>query len=263
MPHWTPEWPEYLTRFHHERPGVTENVLSRTFSGGRTPIDWLARAVSGHADIVLDIGCGGGAMSRTLARPGRTVIGVDISADELALAQGPGPWIQADARRLPIADASVDVVVSTLGLAVIHPLRTWLDEACRVLRPGGVLAALTPGLRPLSPRDAGVALGISARLHALPAYPVGMELASAPILARSGLRRTEDNRERFHFPVRSRADADLLLRALYLPGAEGERVPDTAAWLAREVRRRGQVLVPVAMRRIVAVKPRNAPRGEE
>ena len=257
MPHWTQDFADYLDQHHHERPGVTEEVLRRSLAGHHTPYTWLARAVSGRALTVLDIGCGSGAMSRDLARPGRVVIGLDLSTSELreASLRGPGPWVRADARRLPFADGSIDAVVSSLGLAVIHPLEAWLDEVHRVLRPGGLLAALTPTFAPMSPADTRVAVNLLRTLRMTPVFPVGIELASRPVLAESGLRKIEDNRERYRFAVRSHADAELLLSALYLPGIAERRLDRAAAWLARGGSREGEVRVPIPMRRIVAMKP--------
>lgn len=95
---------------------------------------------------VLDLGCGSGENSLLLARRGAKVIGVDISESLLALARerlavngcagAAVHFMPASAHRLPIPDASVDVV---LGIAILHHLD--LDatsrEVFRVLRPGG------------------------------------------------------------------------------------------------------------------------------
>lgn len=256
MSHWAQAWSQYLDHFHTERPGVTEQVLLRSLAGSHSPYRWLARAVSGRADVILDVGCGSGALGRELAQPGRTVVSLDLSASELALAaaRGAGPFVRGDARALPLADGSVDAVVSTLGLAVIHPLKGWLDEVNRVLRPGGVLAALTPTVRPVAPHDLRVALSVFKELRMVPVFPVGIELASGPVLLESGLRKIEDNRERYRYAVRSKADADLLLSALYLPDIDDERLRSASDWFERQIERRGEVQVPVPMRRIVAMK---------
>ena len=96
--------------------------------------------------IVLDLGCGSGENSLLLARRGANVIGVDISESLLTLAKerlavngsGDAPvcFVPASAHRLPLPDASVDVV---LGIAVLHhlDLDATSKEVFRVLRPGG------------------------------------------------------------------------------------------------------------------------------
>src|SRR3712207_1217115 len=108
-------WRHYLDTFHRERAGVTEAVLSRALAGDHSPYRWLARAVSSQARTVLDLACGSGPMSRELADSGRTVVGLDLSSAELALAaaQGPGPWVRADALRLPLGEESLDAVTSS------------------------------------------------------------------------------------------------------------------------------------------------------
>ena len=80
-------WRAYLAEFHRDRAGIAEAVLSRALAGDHSPYRWLARAVSANASTVLDLACGSGPMSRELARPGRTVIGLDLSEHELALAR--------------------------------------------------------------------------------------------------------------------------------------------------------------------------------
>jgi len=95
---------------------------------------------------VLDLGCGSGENSLLLARRGATVIGVDISESLLALAShrlavngcagAAVHFLPASAHRLPIPEASVDIV---LGIAILHhlDLDATSTEVFRVLRPGG------------------------------------------------------------------------------------------------------------------------------
>ena len=190
-------WRNYLATFHSERAGVTEAVLSRALAGDHSPYRWLARAVSATATVVVDLACGSGPMSRELAQPGRTVIGLDLSDSELALAaeRGPGPWVRGDALRLPFRDGSVDVVTSSLGLVVVTPLTQVLEEVARVLRPGGVLAGIAPALRPLGPRDLRVLTRLNGRLRAKPQFPGPVELTGfAKALTAQGMRAVEDAR---------------------------------------------------------------------
>ena len=251
------DWDSYLNVFHAERAGMAEDVLSRASNGYHTPYRWLARAVSARAEMVLDIACGSGAMSRELHRPGRTVIGVDISAAELALAQsrGPGPWVRGDALRLPIADETVDAVTSSMGMVVVQPTEQLLMESARVLKPGGMLAFMAPTLRPLLPGDLRIGLQLAQRLRSLPRFPGPLELTDfAATLRRHGLRKIEDGRERYRVTIRSRADADLMVSALYLPATSWRRTADAISFLAGEVLQHGPVELAVPMRRVVALK---------
>jgi SAM-dependent methyltransferase len=185
------------------------------------------------------------------------VVGVDLSPDELALAaeRGPGPWVRADALRLPFRDGAVDVVTSSMGLVVVTPLDQVLAEVARVLRPGGVLAAIAPAVRPLGPRDLRVLTRITARLRTKPSFPGPVELAGFhKTLDGAGLTRVEDKRERYHFTVRSREDAELMLSALYLPDTRKSRVEAAVEYLEDRLRRHESVDVAIPMRRVVAIK---------
>ncbi len=249
------DWASYLARFHTQRPGLIGEVVGRSRSGDHSPYQWLARAVSQRSKRVLDIGCGGGELSEQLALPGREVFGLDVSVAELEIAsRRPGNWVCADARQMPFADSSMDAVVSSLAMLVIEPLDQVISEVARVLRPGGVFAFLCPTIRPVSGADIRVGLQIARRLRAIPRFPGGLELAFSPLLAHHGLRKVEDARERYQFAVRSTADAELMLRATYLPAVDEPHLLQTAAWLAHEAAEKDEVLVPLPMRRFVAIK---------
>ncbi len=250
-------WRQYLADFHRDRPGVVEAVLSRAIDEDHTPYRWLARAVGGHARTILDLACGSGPMSRELASDGRTVIGLDISDAELQLAveRGPGPWVRGDALRLPFRDGSVDAITSSIGLVVITPLDALMAEITRVLRPGGVLAAIAPAARPISPRDVRLMARVTTRLRTKPQFPGPVELAGfKKTLHAYGMRRVEDQRERYHFTVTSRADAELVMSALYLPQTRWSRVEAAIELLEDKVQRKGSVEVTIPMRRLVAIK---------
>jgi SAM-dependent methyltransferase len=60
---------------------------------------------------VLDVGCGPGRHARALTALGIDVVGVDISAAFLSRA-GPGQWVRADARWLPVARGGFDAAIS-------------------------------------------------------------------------------------------------------------------------------------------------------
>ncbi len=111
--------------------------------------DLLARLPDwrGFADIV-DLGCGTGYFTRALgARFEQPVRGLDIAEGMLRFARaqdgGRGDWVVADAEALPLADASQDLVFSSLALQWCPELDRALAEARRVLRPGGCMAFST------------------------------------------------------------------------------------------------------------------------
>ena len=100
----------------------------------------------------LEIGVGTGRIGLLLAHAGVPMVGIDVSAPMLAqlLAKDPTalPVALADARALPFPDGTFDAV---LACHVLHLVEFWsdvVDEAVRVLRPGGRLLGSqggTPG----------------------------------------------------------------------------------------------------------------------
>jgi ubiquinone/menaquinone biosynthesis C-methylase UbiE len=90
----------------------------------------------------LDAACGTGRFAEYLAGHGHRVIGVDSSPDMLARARTRVPTADfrlGDLRRLPLADAEVDVVVCALALTHVPELAPVFAQFARVLRPGGHL----------------------------------------------------------------------------------------------------------------------------
>jgi ubiquinone/menaquinone biosynthesis C-methylase UbiE len=92
---------------------------------------------------VLDLGCGTGGFARAIAQRLRVeVIGVDVAAHLLCYAAAHSPalplrWVLGHAEALPLADQTVDRVLMSLVLHQIAHRRQALQEAYRVLRPGG------------------------------------------------------------------------------------------------------------------------------
>lgn len=107
------------------------------------------REVPADARVVLDLCTGSGVSLPGLRRPGRLVLGMDVSFAMLEVARdewGGAGWAPrlacADAFRLPLADGSLDAVTVAFGVRNLRPRPTALAELSRVLRPGGTLVVL-------------------------------------------------------------------------------------------------------------------------
>jgi SAM-dependent methyltransferase len=90
--------------------------------------------------LCLDLGCGSGLYFDVLAATGRTVVGLDRSADQLRIARGRSRQVvRGDAAALPFADSTFPAV-ATLWLSTdVDDFAVVLAEASRVLAPGGRL----------------------------------------------------------------------------------------------------------------------------
>ena len=95
---------------------------------------------------VLDIGCNSGGLGRRLiAEKGCEMFGVDISPALIERAREKGYEAYAGpAEELRYDDESFDVVVISELLEHVHDPRPILEQARRVLRPGGLLLGDVP-----------------------------------------------------------------------------------------------------------------------
>ncbi|WP_431802782.1 class I SAM-dependent methyltransferase [Microbacterium sp. bgisy203] len=107
---------------------------------------YRALAADVDASAIVDLGCGTGMLTTTLARPGRSVVGVDPSAAMLDVARArPGgdqvDWIRGDSRALPAR--GFDYALMTGNVAQHIGDDAWgrtLRDLRRVMRPGATLA---------------------------------------------------------------------------------------------------------------------------
>ena len=98
------------------------------------------RLLPGPGRATLDLGCGEGRFSRELAAAGHRVTGVDVSPDLVELAQAADPtgtYLVADAKSLPFAEATFDLVVAFNVLSCVDDLERGVGEVARVLPAGG------------------------------------------------------------------------------------------------------------------------------
>lgn len=107
------------------------------------------------ASHLLDVGGGPGLLARHLARVGHTVTGIDTDpfmidhAQELAadLTGGNLPFEVGQVQHLRFEQASFDAAFATNIIFLLPDPITGSKGMTRVVRPGGVVAMLTPHLR--------------------------------------------------------------------------------------------------------------------
>jgi malonyl-CoA O-methyltransferase len=109
--------------------------------------------LSTRPTAILDLGAGTGLAARQLKRrfARSRVTAVDVAPGMLEQSRARSRFWRplhcelADARSLPFADASFDLVYSNLMLQWVEPLDMALAQIARVLKPGGLLLASSFG----------------------------------------------------------------------------------------------------------------------
>lgn len=95
---------------------------------------------------IVDIGCGAGSQSQLWAKLGHDVIGLDVNDALIETARRRARDTRLDIRfevgsatQLPLGDCSMDVCLLPELLEHVEDWETCLSEACRVLKPAGLL----------------------------------------------------------------------------------------------------------------------------
>lgn len=156
---------EIFRRETVERPEPFTGERLTGAAGGQVRIEHYHRYLFARSLVagldVLDVASGEGYGSALLAQVARSVIGVEYSGATARTAAGDFArpnlyFLQADARAVPLADASVDVVVSFETIEHFDRQGDFVREVRRVLRRGGTFIVSTPERDVYSPGGAAV-----------------------------------------------------------------------------------------------------------
>jgi ubiquinone/menaquinone biosynthesis C-methylase UbiE/uncharacterized protein YbaR (Trm112 family) len=193
---------ETVRAYWEETPGTPPAVAARYARGVTRGIAretrWLERVLASdrrdapaqrgpttagtgaRAEILLDAGCGSGALSAAAAALGLAAIGIDVALRWLVIARrrfeelgGPPPLLlAASANAIPLRDDLVSAIVGDDLLDHLREPHTALREFRRVLAPGG-------RLHQTSPNKYSIALEPHARIPALGLLPAHLRAPAA------------------------------------------------------------------------------------
>ncbi|MEU1585911.1 methyltransferase domain-containing protein [Micromonospora sp. NPDC005710] len=144
--------------------------------GAFAMLHWLAKARAAMVPpatrpdaLLVDLGCGAGLLAPHLAGKGYRHVGVDLTRSALVQAAEHGVLVvQGDATAVPLPDGCADVVSAGELLEHVPAWPRAVGEACRLLRPGGVLVLDTLN-------DTAVARLVAVRIaERLPTVPRGI-----------------------------------------------------------------------------------------
>jgi SAM-dependent methyltransferase len=144
---------EFLQGWHARFPGTTSATFwyGNIAGDGRSSYALLVDDVASlpRLETVVDLACGDGYLLAMLAErlPAAAIVGIDITPEELELASNRHlpqnvRLSGGRAEALPLPDAGADAVVCHMALMLFDNAQSVVDELARVIRPGGVFAAV-------------------------------------------------------------------------------------------------------------------------
>jgi 2-polyprenyl-6-hydroxyphenyl methylase/3-demethylubiquinone-9 3-methyltransferase len=144
-----PFWP--LHKLNRFRADYIRAQLCRVFARDAT----AERPLEGIE--ILDIGCGGGILSESMARLGARVTGAEITQKNIRVAQIHAEWsgLEIDyrlttAHEMAKAGETFDAVLNMEVVEHVEQLPDFLRDCARLVRPGGVMVVATINRTPLA-----------------------------------------------------------------------------------------------------------------
>jgi len=142
-------WP--LHRLNSLREGYLKQQICQHFErdvNAEKPLQGLS---------IVDIGCGGGILSESMARMGADVTGIDVVAKSLNIARQHSlgqqldlEFLQCTAEALAYRQRHFDVVLNMEVVEHVIELPTFIDSCANLLSPGGITFIATINRNPLS-----------------------------------------------------------------------------------------------------------------
>ena len=145
----TESWDPITSDLYDEKQkaGIPAEALLASLGCGNP----TALATLNEGETVLDLGAGGGIdvlLSAKRVGPAGKAYGLDMTDEMLSLAMENKrragaenvEFLKGDIEKIPLPDASVDVIISNCVINLAGDKRKVLQEAFRVLKPGGRFA---------------------------------------------------------------------------------------------------------------------------
>lgn len=122
------KWAEPWLKFVHRSPMLKER--------------WHACGGTWDGKVVVDVGCGPGNLQLNLGDKPEMLIGVDVSAETLKVAEKYGYTpLLADAHKMPLRSEFADIVALNATIHHCDDMETVIAESARLVKSGGILIA--------------------------------------------------------------------------------------------------------------------------